>query len=301
MRSIRRIPVAALLPAVFAFVFALGAAAESSTALPGIHNFIRASDKVFSGSQPDGDDAFAALAKLGVTTIVSVDGAKPDVERAAKQGIRTIHLPCGYDGIPPARVTDLVKVVATVPGPVYVHCHHGKHRGPTAVAVMCMASEAWTKDRATEFLHQAGTAPEYAGLFRSISGFTLPEPAKLSAVSTNFPSMVAPSTLVETMVVMDEHLENLSAAEKVAWTKTPGHPDSGPAHEALLLLEQLRELARTDDTAKRPEPFRQRLSRATRIAEELQAQITRGDNAKAGATFQQLNQSCAACHKMHRN
>ena len=301
MSSIRLILVAALLPALSAFVSTVRAGAESSTALPGIYNFLRASDKVFSGSQPDGDAAFAALAKLGVATIVSVDGAKPDVERAAKHGIRTIHLPVGYDGISSARVTELVKVVATVPGPVFVHCHHGKHRGPTAVAVMCMASEAWTKDRATEFLHKAGTAPEYAGLFRSISGFTLPEPAKLAAVSTNFPSMVATSTLVETMVKMDEHLENLSAAEKVAWTKTPGHPDSGPAHEALLLLEQLRELARTDDTAKRPETFRQQLSRATRIAEELQAQLGRGDNAKVDAAFRQLNQSCTACHKTYRN
>ncbi len=301
MSSIRLILVAALLPALSAFVSTVGAGVESSTALPGVQNFIRASDKVFSGSQPDGDAAFAALAKLGVATIVSVDGAKPDVERAAKHGIRTIHLPVGYDGISTARVAELVKVVATVPGPVFVHCHHGKHRGPTAVAVMCMASEAWTKDRATEFLHQAGTAPEYAGLFRAVSTFTLPEPAKLAAVPTNFPSAVAPSTLVETMVTMDEQLENLSAAQKTEWHNTPRHPNNSPAHEALLLLEQLRELARATDTASRPESFRQHLGHATRIAEEFHAQLSRGDKAKAGATFQQLNQSCAACHKTHRN
>lgn len=273
----------------------------TSPVLPGIHNFLSASKTVFSGSHPEGDEAFAALAKLGVKTIVSVDGAKPDVRRATKHGIRYIHLPFGYDGIPASRVAELVKVVATVPGPIYVHCHHGKHRGPAAVAVMCMVSEGWKKERAETFLHQAGTAPEYTGLFRAVSGFTLPEPAKLAAVSTNFPAIAQGSTLVEAMVAMDEHLENLSRAGKVDWKNTPGHPDSTPSHEALLLLEQLRELARAEATAKRPEAFREQLTQATQIAEVLQAQLRRGDGVQAGAAFKQLNQSCVRCHERYRN
>jgi protein tyrosine phosphatase (PTP) superfamily phosphohydrolase (DUF442 family) len=274
-----------------------------SAELPGIHNFLRASDKVFSGSQPEGDEAFAALAQQGVTTIVSVDGAKPDVKGAAKRGIRYIHLPVGYDGISKSRITELVKVVATVPGPVYVHCHHGKHRGPAAVAVMCMASDAWTKDRAEAFLNQAGTSPEYAGLFRAVNGFTLPEPAKLAAVSTNFPSVAKTSSLVESMVAMDRIYDNLKLAQAAGWQTPTDHPDIDPAHEALMLLEQFREMARTNDTTERPVDYQTKLDDAVKAAEALHSnlKLTLPANTGRDAALKRIGQSCANCHKSHRN
>ena len=33
-------------------------------------------------------------------TIISVDGAKPDLKSARKQGIRNVHIPIGYTGVP---------------------------------------------------------------------------------------------------------------------------------------------------------------------------------------------------------
>ena len=45
----------------------------------GVHNAFRVSEKIYSGSQPESDAAFAALKNLGVKTIVSVDGGKPEV------------------------------------------------------------------------------------------------------------------------------------------------------------------------------------------------------------------------------
>src|SRR5262245_5214765 len=66
--------------------------------VPGLHNVFRVSERVYSGSSPDGDAGFAALEKLGVKTIISVDGAKPDAEAAGRHGLRYVHLPFGYDG-----------------------------------------------------------------------------------------------------------------------------------------------------------------------------------------------------------
>ena len=43
-----------------------------------VHNLFRATTNVFSGNSPDSDAAYAEIAKLGVKTIISVDGAKPD-------------------------------------------------------------------------------------------------------------------------------------------------------------------------------------------------------------------------------
>src|SRR5688572_20555590 len=58
-------------------------------------NAVRVHERVISGGLPEGDAAFAELNALGVKTIVSVDGAKPDLETAAKFGLRYVHLPHG--------------------------------------------------------------------------------------------------------------------------------------------------------------------------------------------------------------
>ncbi|HVV99787.1 MAG TPA: hypothetical protein VHB77_05585, partial [Planctomycetaceae bacterium] len=53
---------------------------------PGLHNLVQASAGVYSGSEPDGEIGFASLETLGIKTIVSVDGARPDIELAHKHG-----------------------------------------------------------------------------------------------------------------------------------------------------------------------------------------------------------------------
>src|SRR5437868_1319905 len=110
----------------------------------GIENAYALSRNLFSGSAPEGDEGFDALQKLGIKTIITVDGALPDVERAHAHGMRYIHLPHGYDGIPPQTQLQLIKAVETAGGPIYIHCHHGKHRGPVAAAVVCMAEKNWS-------------------------------------------------------------------------------------------------------------------------------------------------------------
>ena len=107
----------------------------------GIDNFYQLSEKFSSGSAPEGDAAFAELKKLGVKTIITVDGARPDVDASRRFGIRYVHLPIGYDGVPAAQAVRLVKAAETLPGPIYIHCHHGMHRGPAGAAVICMAVE----------------------------------------------------------------------------------------------------------------------------------------------------------------
>jgi hypothetical protein len=287
---------------VLAFAGIVSALAESSE-LPGIHNFFRATTNVFSGSQPEGETAFAALAKLGVKTIISVDGAKPDVELAAKHGLRYVHLPFGYDGIPTTRVAELAKVATTVAGPIFVHCHHGKHRGPSAVGVICLATGSLNAHQAGNFLREAGTSPDYPGLFRAVTNFTAPTAAELAAVPTNFPSVSRTSSLVEAMVAIDAHYDHLKAVQKAGWRTPPGHPDVSPAHEAALLWEQLRELARTDDTATRSTDYHTKLADSERAAEALRTLLRapQPELAPADAALKRISQSCADCHRRYRN
>jgi len=269
--------------------------------IPGIHNAFRATVRVYSGSQPEGDEAFAELAKLGVKTIVSVDGSKPDVEAARKHGLRYLHLPYGYDGVPTNRVIELAKLAAEVSGPFFVHCHHGKHRGPAAVAIMCETTEGWSPEKAVTWLREAGTAPDYPGLYRAAREFTAPTKAQLAAVK-ELPEVALTSSLVEAMVAIDAHFDALKKSQTAGWKTPPGHADISPPHEATILWEQFREMARTDDTKKRPHDYRAKLADAERGSDSLRKLLEdSADHAAIDASFKLVTQSCAACHKKYRN
>ncbi|MEY4385041.1 MAG: hypothetical protein RLY20_324 [Verrucomicrobiota bacterium] len=286
---------------LFAFASTSLAAAVEPMELPGIHNFFRATTNVFSGAQPEGDEAFAALAKLGVKTIISVDGSKPDVELADKHGLRYIHLPIGYDGITTNRVAELAKAAAVSPGPIYVHCHHGKHRGPAAVSVICMADAGWSAAQAEEFMHQAGTGAEYQGLYRAASRFVAPTAEQLAAVPNHFPSVAQTSSLVEAMVAVDNIFENLKLAQAAGWQPTMNQPDITPQHEALMLVEQFRELKRLPEITQRSADFHGKLGAALKSAEDLHQQLAGRPAPRASEAFKSVSQSCTDCHKNYRN
>ena len=267
-----------------------------------LHNLFRATTNVFSGSSPEDDAAFGEIAKLGVKTIISVDGSKPDVETARKHGLRYIHLPIGYDGVPTNRVAELAKAAQSSPGPLYVHCHHGLHRGPAAVAVICEATAGWTTNQAVAWLKQAGTAPDYVGFYRSAAEFRLPEAVALARI-VELPEVTKSSFIVEAMVAIDEEFDRLKAAQKVGWSKIPNQPDVTLAHTATILWEYFRELTRTDDTAKRPDDYRAKLAAAEKATDQFRALLRddKADTAARDTAFKSLGQTCGACHKQFRN
>lgn len=272
-----------------------------------VHNMFRLTSRVFSGSQPDGDAAFAWLAQQGIKTIVSVDGARPDVEAARRHGLRYVHLPVGYDSVPTNRIAELAKLATTSPGPFYVHCHHGKHRGPAAAAAMCEASENWSAAQAEAFLKQAGTSPDYAGLYRSVRDFHVPDAATLAALTNSFPEIATPPGLVQAMVTVDGQMERLRACQQAGWLAPPDHPDVSPAHEAMQLWEQLRELGRAETVKDKPASFIELLRATESAADELRQylrEVPPGHSAlpaRADAAFRRIADNCAACHKKHRN
>ena len=175
-------------------------------------------------------------------TIISVDGSKPDVETARKHGLRYIHLPFGYDGVPTNRVVELAKAAQSADGPVYVHCHHGLHRGPAAVAAICEATARWTTNQAVAWLEAGWTASDYAGLYRSVTDFRRPEAAALARI-IELPEVAKTSSLVEAMVAIDKEFDQLKAAQQAGWSTIANQPDLTPAHTATILWEHLRELA----------------------------------------------------------
>jgi protein tyrosine phosphatase (PTP) superfamily phosphohydrolase (DUF442 family) len=269
--------------------------------LQGLDNVYAVAGRFFSGSVPQTDADFALLQKLGVKTLLSVDGAPPDVARAAKFGLHYVHIPFGYDGIPATNVLQLVRAAQTLQGPVYVHCHHGKHRGPAAVAVMCEGVAGWDAGLAERWMKIAGTATNYAGLYKSALAFQAPAPDALAAVSTNFPSRVAVTPLAGIMVQLDQRWDDLKAAQKQEFP-------SPAAANALLLQELLHEAHRTGADAGRGERFATALESADALAQELTRRLTALDQqrtpegiATATGAMRAVGNSCSTCHRNFRD
>ena len=119
------------------------------------------------------------------------------------------------------------------------------------------------------------------------------------------PEIAKTPRLVDAMVAMDDVLDQLKAG-------LPGdrHEEGTTARRlathttVLLLLEQLRELARTGDMAARPEDFRRLLADSEKSTTTL-LDLADHDQPSAsdGLAFalKHITESCTACHKAHRN
>lgn len=274
----------------------------------GLHNAFVLGTNVFSGSAPDGDGAFEALAKLGVKTLISVDGAQPDIEAARRHGLRYVHLPHGYDGIATNVQLQLIKTVRTLSGPVYIHCHHGQHRGPTAAAVICMATDGWSAGQAEAWMRTAGTATNYTGLFETVQRFHAPSTADLKRTPADFPEKAKVSGIVEAMVAIDERWAHLKAVRMAGYQTPTANPDIGPANEALILLELLREAQRLPESIGFGRDFVERLHYVESEVWESEKLLRQFANAGTPELRAQLDrrldaigQSCASCHATYRD
>ena len=279
------------------------AAVPAPLELPGIQNAFRLTPRILSGSQPEGEEGFAALARAGVKLIISVDGEKPRVELAGKQGLRYVHLPIGYDGISATRVIELAKAAAPDAGKIFVHCHHGRHRGPAAAGVICEAVAGWSPAQAEAWLRQAGTGGDYPGLYRAVRDFVMPAAGQIAAIGP-LPETAKTPALVDAMVAMDGALDGLKEQLRRDWNAEDTPASRPSAHAALALTEQIHELARTGEMASRPEEFRRLLAETENSAAAL-LRLAGGDGPSTAEAvhsgLKRLMQSCAACHKAYRN
>jgi protein tyrosine phosphatase (PTP) superfamily phosphohydrolase (DUF442 family) len=267
----------------------------------GLHNVYRLSARLYSGSGPEGDAGFAALRALGVKTVISVDGAAPDAATAGRYGLRYVHVPVSYDGIPREKAWRMARAARDLPGPVYVHCHHGQHRGPAAAACVLLALDpSFTRDDAAAWLAQAGTDPRYRGLIELPRTLPRPSAADLDALPADFPAVVAVPDLTRLMVAIDARWDHLKAAKAAGWKAPPGHPDIDPPHEALQLLELYREAGRLPDVTRRGEGFLALLQEAEQATGELEKAL-RGDVGAAQAAFEQSQALCGRCHTKYRD
>lgn len=268
--------------------------------LEGVENAYRVGPRLLSGGEPHGESAFRSLQAAGVKTVISVDGARPDIDTASKFGLRYVHVPIGYDGLS-QEAAQQIAAAATLPeGSIFIHCHHGRHRGPAAAALLARAAGSWDAKRATQWMREAGTSTDYPGLYRSVNDFVPLDRPVLEAARRQWKPAVQPQGIVEAMVRIDGHAEALADMKAAGWKSIPGAPDETPVSVARQLGELYREANRLR-LGPPDERFQKEMAEALQGAERLEAALRRGDPGEADNAWKAVKDGCVRCHRQWRN
>ncbi|MCB9849506.1 MAG: cytochrome c [Phycisphaerales bacterium] len=267
-----------------------------------IHNVFDVAPGLISGSAPEGEAGFAALEDRGVRTILSVDGATPEVDAAHRHGMRYVHLPIGYHGIDPPRQLEIARAVRDLPGPVYVHCHHGKHRGPAAAASAAVELGLLSADDAITFMKDAGTSDSYPGLYACVRNLHPATPEQLAGAPASFPEIAPVPGFVLAMSHCQDAYDHLVEIRDAGWQTPPTHPDLVPLAEAGQLENLLRALQEAPEREKHPADFAEMLHAAWKASLDFEQTLSRkAPDAELKSALGAVNDSCKACHVVYRN
>ena len=272
-----------------------------------LHNVITLSKQIISGSEPHGRAALGKLRRMGIRTILSVDGKAPDIAGARALGMRYVHVPIQYKGISADQVASIAKAFRELDGPFYVHCFHGKHRGPAAAAIGRVVLDGTSREVALAEMRQCGTAAKYEGLYRTLAEQMLPTAEQTASYAFKFDAVQRPEGIVDVMVVLTRAKDNLALAEKNGWQPDPAHPDIDGLQEARKMLEAFEAAETLEEFKDGEDDYRRWFSESTtasrRLVEALKHAKTGRRSALSDATanFAIVRNACSACHSEYRN
>ena len=271
--------------------------------LPGLPNVVAYCADIYSGGVPEGAQGFETLRKLGIKSIISVDGAAPDVDLAHAAGFHYVHLPVEYGGITDERKFEVTQAIRDLPRPIYVHCHHGKHRSAAATALAMVGLGVMTPEEATARMKVSGTAPAYAGLYQCVAVAKIASAAELDKAKADYPEVWKTSGLVQTMVEVDEIFDRLKLIETAGWKTPVDHPDLIPAAEAGRLADLMRAVKNDRDVSACPPELSDWLQAASDHATALERSLVVAgtDPTVLAAQFAAVGQSCKTCHAKYRD
>ncbi|MCA9015075.1 MAG: cytochrome c [Planctomycetaceae bacterium] len=258
----------------------------------GLENVFQIDDQIYSGSGPAGKQSFDTLKKMGIKTIISVDGTKPDLKQAKAAGIKYIHIPIGYDGISEEASLAFLRAAKELQGPIYIHCHHGRHRGPAAAAMVGMCRGSLDKERALLFLDQAGTSKDYAGLWRDIRQFQVP------AAGVGLPELVE-SARVEPMVTAMAQISHYYEELQNKAERSP-RDEKNVMRISVLLREEFHESLRKH-SADYDDTFKKWMRESETEVRQLEAALKEGNQKQVTARLKTLKAQCKRCHKAYRD
>ena len=275
--------------------------AQTPRNLPGVNNVVTYAPGLICGGVPEGDEGFETLAAIGIKTVISVDGATPDLKRSGTLAIRYVHLPIGYDTITIARQQQLAQAISNLESPIYMHCHHGKHRSGAGLATALVRSGRMTIEAVSARMHVSGTSPSYAGLWQAVRDAEPLGKEQLRADPASFPSITEVTGLVGVMAEIDQVIDLVRQSHEAKWRAPDDHPDLVAEKETQRLSELFKSLLSDEESLAHPAEYQRFLNNSIKVSERLD-QAVRSQNAiQAAQMLSTLATSCKTCHRTYRN
>jgi protein tyrosine phosphatase (PTP) superfamily phosphohydrolase (DUF442 family) len=277
------------------------AASGTPIQLPGLHNVVTYADRLVCGGVPEGEQGLETLAAMGIKTVVSVDGATPDVAAAERLGMRYVHLPVSYDTITKERQLQLAQAIASSEGPIYMHCHHGKHRSAAALASAVVLAGVLTADQAAARMAVSGTAKDYTGLWQAVAEAAPLPASQLRIDPSTLPKISKVSGLVATMAEIDQVIDLVKQAHHAGWKAPEDHPDLVPAKETARLKTLFANLANDPESRQLPADYQTQLIKVIEASDGLDAAVRDRRAEVAEKLLAAINKSCKDCHASYRD
>jgi uncharacterized protein (TIGR01244 family) len=167
-----------------------GCAYSGPLKLAGVENFQKVNDWVYRGAQPT-DQGFAALAKLGIRTVVDLrqigehsQAYEQQVVEAA--GMRYVSVPMKGMSTPTSeqvsRVLSLLEDAAVEP--VFVHCHRGADRTGAIIACYRIGHDHWQNKPALAEARSLGMSWYQRAMQNYVLHYRLPPSLNVPALIT---------------------------------------------------------------------------------------------------------------------
>lgn len=267
-------------------LFILVLACVGTTSVP--ENFTRINDGLYSGGSPEAEQ-FSYLKAQGIKSIICVDGAAPNLQKASENGLVYKHIPVTYDKITLDQQKQLAKAYEELEKPVYIHCHHGKHRGPAAAAIVLKNHYDWQNDKLIKFLIESGTSKNYTGLYKVVG-----ESKKIDKsqwLNVEVPETAEVEPLARTMADLDRVWVQLKKQMEKPFSDESYRTAQ---NRSLLLREYFVELHRMPDS-KFDDEYLEIIEKIKQLETSLQNKFS---PVKA---FQAVGKDCKSCHEDYRD
>ena len=270
-----------------------------------LHNLMLVRDDVVTGSRPEALEDLQLLSALGVTRVISVDGAKPNLDWAKQAGVEYVHIPTGYNGLSETQQLAIARALRDGTkdgGKIYLHCHHGKHRSAAATACALISLGEMTPLQGEEYLKTAGTAAGYTGLWRSVAQATPVPQAKIDALPADAGMPGGEKLLSMVMSDIENAFDSLKQSQAANWGTPADHPDLIPLAEAGRLKDMLEASGQHKAALAKGAEYAKLLVANLRDADQMEQLLERkAPNTELNEQLKLLDASCKACHVIYRD
>ena len=120
-----------------------------------LKNLFRVSDDLYRSEQPN-HDAFVELSTMGIKSVLNLRTTEKDDEIIGTVSIKPFIIPMDAGSFTDKEVIEALKVIASAPKPILVHCRHGSDRTGVVVAMYRIIFQNWSKEDALNELLNGG-------------------------------------------------------------------------------------------------------------------------------------------------